>query len=175
VCIHGGTEERLAREYVAGIAAVFPQTLLVHRMQSSPGMSRDGQISHEWVDDASASRKKRIRNHTPVPGPPFRIRPFQPHPPPNPPAPPTETPCCPYLGQTREKKSFAWARPTNNDHFSPISSATLHRAEAHLALPVSKSPAVENVCRKLLAATGACHQGVRMAESPIIICKVAVA
>src|ERR1700694_2538589 len=52
-------------------------------------------------------------------------------------------------------------------HFAP--------AEAHLALPVGKFPAVENMCRRLLASARACHQGVHMSEPPVVSCEVAVA
>src|ERR1700694_3484070 len=91
-----------------------------------------------------------VRQKPPPPRAPFPMHPFPPHPPPPPPhnpppnqhpsTPPTNipppttlitptptTPCRPYLGQTREKKSVVWTRSTNNDHFSPISSATLRR------------------------------------------------
>jgi len=69
-----------------------------------------------------------VRQKPPPSRAPFQIHPFQPHPPPNTLITPTPTtPCRPYLGQTREKKSVVWTRSTNNDHFSPISSATLRR------------------------------------------------
>ena len=69
-----------------------------------------------------------VRQKPPPSRAPFQIHPFQPHPPPNTLITPTRTtPCRPYLGQTREKKSVVWTRSTNNDHFSPISSATLRR------------------------------------------------
>ena len=117
-----------------------------------------------------------VRQKPPPSRTPFQIHPFQPHPPsqhsdnpypnntlsPLPRADSREEVCC--LDPIHEQRPLL---PNLFRHFAP--------AEAHLALPVGKFPAVENMCRRLLAAARACHQGVHMSEPPVVSCEVAVA